>query len=425
MTTTQETASDHGLHAITRCTGSLLAALGQAGDAPAWSMSGTEQRAVLAELTRAEAMLTELRLRVLAAADAADIAAETAASSTAAWVAHETRQTRAAAHADVRLAKALDGGFETTRKALAGGRLNLAQARVIVEAVEALPDDAPGWVRGAGEAHLVEQAQTFDAKALRVLGRCLLEVVDPEAAEAAEGEKLEKEEREARRRTVFRIRDNGDGTHSGSFKLPTLQAAMLAKALQALSSPRRVGPAGRLNPDGTPVPSPVLMGRAFAELVEHLPSGDLPGCTGLNATVVVTMSLDTLLGGVGAASLDTGDKISAGEARRLACAAGVIPVVLGGESMPLDVGRERRFHTRYQRIAMAQRDGGCTVEDCDRPPGWCEAHHDGEHGSWAEGGGTSVAQGRLLCRWHHQRAHDPAYRMHRMPSGRVRFTRRQ
>ena len=66
-----------------------------------------------------------------------------------------------------------------------------------------------------------------------------------------------------------------------------------------------------------------------------------PSSGGLNAAVVVTMGLETLLGGLGAATLDSGDRIAPGEARRMACAAGVIPAVLGSRSQLLDLGRQR------------------------------------------------------------------------------------
>ena len=100
--------------------------------------------------------------------------------------------------------------------------------------------------------------------------------------------------------------------------------------------------------------------------------------------------LETLLGGLKAASLDTGGRISAGEARRLACRAGIIPVVLGGPSVVLDAGRKRRFHSATQRIVMGVRDGGCTAHGCDAPPAFCHAHHD--QTPWSHGGPTSVAQ---------------------------------
>ena len=62
-----------------------------------------------------------------------------------------------------------------------------------------------------------------------------------------------------------------------------------------------------------------------------------------------------------AATLDTGDRISAATARRLACEAGIIPVVLGGRREVLDQGRRKRLFTRAQRIALATRDRGCTA----------------------------------------------------------------
>jgi len=127
-------------------------------------------------------------------------------------------------------------------------------------------------------------------------------------------------------------------------------------------------------------------------------------------------------GDAGVCTLDTGGQISATEARRLACRAGIIPMVLSGKSQVLDVGRKRRFHTEAMRLAMGVRDGGCTAEHCETPPGLCHAHHDKR---WADGGHTNVATGRLLCAHHHRRVHDPTYRTDLLPNGKVRFRRRE
>ncbi len=137
--------------------------------------------------------------------------------------------------------------------------------------------------------------------------------------------------------------------------------------------------------------------------------------------MVVTIAFETLTGGLKAAHLDTGAVISAAQARRLACEAGLIPVVLGGQSQVLDLGRQTRFHTKAQRIAMGLRDGGCTAQGCDWPPGLCHAHH---NIAWSQGGHTTVEDGRLLCPHHHTRAHDPAYETTHLPGGKVAFTRR-
>ena len=294
--------------------------------------------------------------------------------------------------------------------------------RVIVQAIEDLPaDEVTDEQREHAQRHLIALAQEHDAKRLRILGRRVYEVLAPETADQREGETLEREERRARQRCAFSMRDDGDGTVSGWFRLPTLQAEMLGKAVQAFAAPRRTDPSAWLDEDGKRVPYRVLLGQAFAELVEHLPTHGLPQAGGVAASVVVTVPLDTLLNRAGAAALDTGGRISAGEVRRLACNSGIIPAVLGSGSMPLDLGRTTRLHTSGQRTAMALRDRGCTARGCDRPAAWCEAHH--EH-PWSEGGGTSVREGRLLCPRHHHMAHDSAYDMRRLPDGKLRFARR-
>ena len=133
------------------------------------------------------------------------------------------------------------------------------------------------------------------------------------------------------------------------------------------------------------------------------------------------MGLGTLMGGLAAASLDTGARISAGQARRLACEAGIIPAVLGGRSELLDLGRTRRFHSKAQRIAIGLRDGGCTAEGCDLPPAACHVHHDQP---WSQGGVTDIETGRLLCHRHHRVIHDQRYETTRHPGGTVSFHRR-
>jgi hypothetical protein len=160
----------------------------------------------------------------------------------------------------------------------------------------------------------------------------------------------------------------------------------------------------------------------LVEFIQRYPTDRLPKAGGLNATVVVMMALEALEGRLQAAQLDTGERISPGLARRLACEAGLIPVVLGGPSEVLDVGREQRFHNRPMRIAMTVRDRGCTTVGCDWPPGLCHAHH--ATLAWSKGGATSVKDGCLLCPKHHARAHDPSFTMTKLPGGKITFTRR-
>jgi hypothetical protein len=409
-------------HPILACLAAIDDALNTVTHTAAWTMTADEQRTALVAGQRTEARLGELRLRVLAAAEVNQIGDASGATSTPAWVAHHTRQTRRDAHADLRLATSLDPDHETTRAALAAGVVNHDQAKVIVWALSLLGDDVPANLRVEAERWLVREAASHDAESLRLLGRRIYEVIDPDRADEEEGKRLDEEERRAASNASFSTAPNGDGTTRGRFRLPDLHAAMLTKMLQALVAPRRMGDA-RIDPDtGKKIPHANLLGQGFMELIEHIPADRLPHAGGTPATIVVTIGIDALRSGIGAASLDTGGRISAAAVRRLACSAGIIPMVLGGESQPLDVGRQARLFKRYQRLAMAHRDKGCRAENCDRPPAWTEAHHPDP---WAGGGSTSYDKGELLCPHHHRLAHHIGYQQDRLPNGAIRFTRRQ
>jgi hypothetical protein len=71
--------------------------------------------------------------------------------------------------------------------------------------------------------------------------------------------------------------------------------------------------------------------------------------------------------GLGAATLDYGQLISAAAARRIACDCKIIPVVLGGEGKPLDVGRAQRTVPTGIRRALVARDGGCAFPGSAKP----------------------------------------------------------
>lgn len=126
------------------------------------------------------------------------------------------------------------------------------------------------------------------------------------------------------------------------------------------------------------------------------------------------------MGGLKGAKLDTGETISPGLARRVACEAGIIPAVLGGNSEVLDLGRKKRFHTKAQRIKATIEQGGCIEEGCDAPPAMTQMHHPEK---WSDGGGTD-GDAWMLCPSAHRRVHDSRYSHERLPNGKIRFHRR-
>jgi hypothetical protein len=389
-------------------------------------MTPAEQREALVALRVQQARLKELELRVLVAGDRNGIGADSGATSTPAWLAHQTKSTRAGCFRDLHLAQALDEEFEATRKALAAGRIDEEKAWVVVRAVRALSaeyDELPEGTHAKAEAHLLDLAGRFDAPALRALGKRLFEVVCPEAADQAEGAKLAEEEARARRTCYLSVHDKGDGTAEGRFRLSSLHAALLTKAVQSLTAPRRIGE-GRIDPEtGKKLPASTLAGHGFMDLLEnHLNLDTLPSRNGSPFRVVVTIGLEQLRSALGVAVSDVGVRISAGEARRLACAAGIIPMVLGGDSVPLDLGREKRLFDKNQALALDHLFGGCAAANCDRPPAWVEYHH---RTAWSAGGTTDLANGLPLCPPHHHIAdHPESWAMHHLPTGKVRFHRR-
>ena len=168
-------------------------------------------------------------------------------------------------------------------------------------------------------------------------------------------------------------------------------------------------------------PTPERLGQAFTELIQRYPTKRLPKAGGLNATLVVLIPLDTLIGGLKAAHLDTGEPLSPGAARRLACEARIIPAVLGGKSQVLDLGRSKRLGSEAQRIAKTIEQGGCQIDGCDTPPGMTHLHH---HKRWADGGNTNLNDLIMICPWHHTRAHDQRHDLTRLPNGKYTFHRR-
>ena len=398
-------------------------ALDTAAGVPVWSMDAAQAGATLLDLGTTIARLQELRLRVAAHADTVEVGDAVGATSTANWWAHQARVTRPEAHRLMRLARALDtGDHDGVRDALAAGQIHLDQAQVIVDAVDDLPADlVDDDVRVRAEDFLLDAAREHDAITLRRLAKRLVEVAAPEQADAAASARLKREEAAARAAARLTMSDDGHGKTHGRFTIPTHHAAMLRAALLAIAAPKHRHATGGPGAGPERRPGPERLGQAFCEYLERYPTDQVPDAGGVAATIVVTMPVESLVGGLRAAHLSTGERISATEARRLACQAGIIPTVLDGKGRPLDVGRTRRLFPKAQRIAMGLRDGGCTAEDCDWPPGLCHAHH---ITPWSRGGKTSIANGRLLCPRHHARAHDPGYETTPLANGKLTFHRR-
>ena len=296
------------------------------------------------------------------------------------------------------------GGDPVLQQAVLDGQIDLRQATVIAATVAAIPDDLGGLdVSLADVARIARQAQEtmielagqFPAYQLRRVGERILTHVAPEVAEQAEQAALARQEARAHQRRGFTLSLPVDGQVRVSGTLSTEDAATVHAALHPLCAPV---------PQDTRTPAQ----RRADALVEvcrlALRTGRLPEDGGEPPQVSVTVPYDPITQVLGVGITDTGVRVSAAAARRMACDARIMPVVLGGDGQILDTGRTRRLAGGALRRALHVRDGGCAFPGCDRPARWTDAHH---IVAWTDGGNTDLDNLVLLCRHHHRLIHDP------------------
>jgi hypothetical protein len=418
--------SSHPLLAAVAAMHAALDEVTAAGVDPLYC-STPDKKALLVDLTRLSARVTAVRAEVLAVAE--DVALEAADRSAGTWLAIESRTEVRDLIGHERLGARLRDHWPAVREATRAGRVSWEQAGIITHALDQLPGDLDRELVAKAEAHLVTEAGQFGPRPLRRLARKILEVIAPDVADDHEHRLLLAEEDRARAATGLSWHQRGDGTTDLHARLPTPVANRLRTYLDAYTSPRRLN----LDSEVERLPLPRRRGEAFCALLEHLPKNGLPRSGGTATQILVTLDHHTLISGLadtalagvtgvtGVARTSTGDDLTAGQARRLACTAGIIPVVLGGNSEILDVGRASRLFTGPLRTALDLRDQHCRAEGCDVPAAWSEAHH---KTPWSRGGPTSLDNGILVCPYHHHRAHDPRYTTTYLPHGDIRFHRR-
>src|SRR4051794_20357462 len=138
-----------------------------------------------------------------------------------------------------------------------------------------------------------------------------------------------------------------------------------------------------------------------------------PSFAGAPRSVIVTMDLPTLEGRLREklATLPFGT-IAPETARRLACDAELIPMVLGGNSEVIDVGQAGHEFTAAVRRAAYQRDGGrCVFPKCRNT--CVQLHHIRFR---RHGGDNGLDNAAWLCAFHHWLVHEGRWSLVRGPT---------
>ncbi|HSM65350.1 MAG TPA: DUF222 domain-containing protein [Ilumatobacteraceae bacterium] len=282
----------------------------------------------------------------------------------------------------------------------------LRKGRIGTEHADAIATVA-GRLDGADRAALLslddELAVTAASSTPAQFRRHVERVADQLAADRG----IERAERQRRATTLSTGIDDQTGMYWLRGEFDPESGARLFRAIDAETRSLASRAAPRPDAADTP-PRSQLAAHALVGLVTSAARSRRPGRTELLALV----DLDTIVNGLRADStceLDDGTELPVETIRRLACDAHIIPVVLDGEGVPLDLGRSRRLASDDQRRALRAMYRTCGIGECDVPFDECEIHHVDE---WdAHDGKTDLARLIPGCSRHHHLVHEGRWQL--------------
>lgn len=362
----------------------------------AYQVPSTELAAVLGELDELVAFGNAGLVTITAEAEQRGVIAESQCGSTAAWLRDAAWHLQASGSVVIAKCAALLSRTDLDMLADAVRTTDITPGVAVTVAGE-FDKLAPDLTDGAEQAVLdamIDIGAEHGAGSVRQLRELLL------TRYGRDGAFQDEQDSKCRYVHLSSAREEA-GVFHYDLALDAEGRAVLEAAIGPLSKPQ----AGA---DGETDPRPVSRrrGEALVDVCRRATAagGQLP--TAPKAAVYLTMTLHDLQNRTGAAttlgSLDGGALLAPETARKLACDAGVIPVVLGQGSEILDEGRTQRLFTAAQLKALWQRDRHCTFPGCEVPAHWCDAHH---LIHWIDWGPTDLSNGALLCGRHHTIVH--------------------
>jgi hypothetical protein len=116
---------------------------------------------------------------------------------------------------------------------------------------------------------------------------------------------------------------------------------------------------------------------------------------------------------------DDGTPIPPASVLRLMCSGVIVPIIIGADGVPLDVGREQRIANRAQRRALRAMYRTCAFHGCDVAFNRCEIHH---IRPWELGGPSNLDNLLPLCSRHHHLVHEAGWTLDLAPDRTLTIT---
>jgi hypothetical protein len=214
-----------------------------------------------------------------------------------------------------------------------------------------------------------------------------------------------------KRETFFKMRTEADGCLSVSGKFDPISASILKSKIGRLVENMFHSGDREVPVDLMPwiEPNDHRQAQALIALVNGASesASEVP----TRAEIVVHVDLETLQHGLhagGTCRTALGADLPVETVRRLACEAEILPVVLDGRSVPIDVGRSKRLATVHQRRALEAIYPTCAIPDCEVIFDHCNVHH---IDYWENGGSTDLNNMVPLCSRHHHAAHEGGWKL--------------
>jgi plasmid stabilization system protein ParE len=278
----------------------------------------------------------------------------------------------------------------TVRQAASEGAIGVEHTDEITKVMAELPTRVSVEERESVEAVLTHEARLHPPISVKRQGQKLLARLEQDGTDPGDG----KDQAEPENTMTYRR------SRTGRVRIVAELDAETAEVFEGMILP--LAKPKKLNED-TPDPRDKRhrQGDAMSEVIFRA-AGQGKSDQAVKTDLIVTLDLTMLTNRVAGATLDGGAFLPPSAVRRLACDAGVIPVVCNGDSVPLDLGRAQRLVPDRLRSALVARDRCCAFPGCDQPARMTEAHHVTH---WSEGGPTDLANLVLLCHKHHRVIH--------------------